>query len=331
MAIPKQMLRNYFDKNNDKKYLFTPGPTPVFFEQVKDLKPCFGRGDGEFIQLRENVFSWLKQISGQEKIVAFQGSGSLAIEIAIRNFAFGRVLILDTGYYSKRIYNMVSNLLNSKQIKSVQYLKLHEAINDANSYDWLLSPVTETSNASIIKIDALRALAESKGSKLLLDATASIGLEENHHLADVVTFSSCKGLFALTGAAFVAYSDCELIPQESFYLDLETHSNFGVTGPYHQIQSINGIIPIHNQIKNHVIESKSAALLHFEKYLNFPVNQQPVIATSFNCELVSKKPNQSVMYIPRTTHKGTVISHLGEVANFRRYDKKYIFKILEVV
>ena len=30
------------------------------------------------------------------------------------------------------------------------------------------------------------------------DATASIGLEENHDLADLLAFSSCKGLFGLT-------------------------------------------------------------------------------------------------------------------------------------
>ena len=32
-------------------------------------------------------------------------------------------------------------------------------------------------------------------SKLMLDATASVGLEDNHDLADVIGFSSCKGLF----------------------------------------------------------------------------------------------------------------------------------------
>ena len=34
----------------------------------------------------------------------------------------------------------------------------------------------------------------------MLDATGSIGLERYHELADVISFSSCKGLFGLTGA-----------------------------------------------------------------------------------------------------------------------------------
>jgi galactokinase len=37
---------------------------------------------------------------------------------------------------------------------------------------------------------------------LYVDATGSIGLEDNHQLADVMAFSSCKGLFGLTGAGF---------------------------------------------------------------------------------------------------------------------------------
>ncbi len=47
--------------------------------------------------------------------------------------------------------------------------------------------------------------ANKCGAKLYVDATGSIGLEERHELADVMAFSSCKGLLGLTGACFVAY------------------------------------------------------------------------------------------------------------------------------
>ena len=48
----------------------------------------------------------------------------------------------------------------------------------------------------------LKKLSKKTKSKLAVDATASFGLEEHHELADVVSFSSCKGLFGLTGAGF---------------------------------------------------------------------------------------------------------------------------------
>ena len=48
-------------------------------------------------------------------------------------------------------------------------------------------------------------------SKLALDATASIGLEKNHELSDVAAFSSCKGLFGLTGGAFITFNEKTLM------------------------------------------------------------------------------------------------------------------------
>ena len=42
---------------------------------------------------------------------------------------------------------------------------------------------------------------------MILDATASIGLEKKHELADVIFFSSCKGLLGPTGLGFIAYKN----------------------------------------------------------------------------------------------------------------------------
>ena len=47
-------------------------------------------------------------------------------------------------------------------------------------------------------------MADKCSAQLMLDATASIGLGDNHELADVISFSSCKGLFGLTGGTFIA-------------------------------------------------------------------------------------------------------------------------------
>ena len=42
---------------------------------------------------------------------------------------------------------------------------------------------------------------KSHKANLFLDTTGSIGLEEGHELADLVAFSSCKGLLGLTGGS----------------------------------------------------------------------------------------------------------------------------------
>ena len=46
-----------------------------------------------------------------QKLNISQGSASLAIEIAIANFCKGRILVIETGYYSKRILNIIKNKL----------------------------------------------------------------------------------------------------------------------------------------------------------------------------------------------------------------------------
>ena len=62
-------------------------------------------------------------------------------------------------------------------------------------------------------------------SKLALDASASMGLEEGHDNADVIAYSSCKGLFGLTGASFLAYNSDPSNIVDSFYLNLNNNSH----------------------------------------------------------------------------------------------------------
>ena len=56
----------------------------------------------------------------------------------------------------------------------------------------------ETSCGLKLSIDDLKKLSKKTNSKLAIDATASFGLEKNHKVADVISFSSCKGLLGLT-------------------------------------------------------------------------------------------------------------------------------------
>ena len=90
----------------------------------------------------------------------------------------------------------------------------------------------------------------------MLDATGSIGLEKDHKLADVISFSSCKGLFGLTGASFIAFKDKPTNNVHSFYLDINTHLNKGVTGPYHTLLSIYRVLEQYSKFKKSVIINK---------------------------------------------------------------------------
>ena len=115
---------------------------------------------------------------------------------------YGKVLIVSTGYYSNRLIKLIKYAKEiTKEISQIIVIEYEDLQDITGSFDWIVSCYTETSKGFKISIENLKKKAIELNSKVMLDATASIGLEPNHYLADVIGFSSCKGLFGLTGGA----------------------------------------------------------------------------------------------------------------------------------
>jgi glycerol-3-phosphate cytidylyltransferase len=296
--------RSITQKNNHKLML-TPGPAVVLYENLQHLKPLFGRGDDDYASMSESVINWIKRLSGQDEVVSMQGSATLALELAAHSFIAGKVLLVSTGYYSDRLEKL---LPNNCELTICKYEELNGI---KGNFDWVLCAYTETSVAFKVDLESVKNKADECGAKLYVDATGSIGLEDHHQLADVTAFSSCKGLFGLTGAGFVAYKS-NLIPKslDTFYFNLDTQKTKMTTGPYHAIASLYGIIEKHGIFKNRVADSKNIIL---EKYSDIVrVNNQPLLCTYLEGEVI---PNDSniVLYSPRSELRGSVICHLGEI------------------
>ncbi len=301
-------LQQAVSRLNSEKPLFTPGPASLLAENISGLRPCFGRGDADYARIEQEVLSALKSLSGHGEIACLQGSATLALEIAVCNFLQGRVLVVDTGYYSHRLLDLVKRHHRSVvDIVGWQELSTH-----TGSYDWLLACPTETSSALKLPIDWLRKQADKLKASLMLDATASIGLEAQHELADVLAYSSCKGLFGLTGASFIAFNVAPQQEPASLYLDIQTHLQHKVTGPYHAIASLVEVLPIHNELKESVVINKQRCLKQFSEWLVLPAAHQPLLCTQLSCELMVAD-SRAVMYTPRGNVAGTVVCHLGEV------------------
>jgi len=266
--------RSITQKNNHKLML-TPGPAVVLYENLQYLKPLFGRGDDEYASMSESVINWIKRLSGQDEVVAMQGSATLALELAAHSFVTGKVLLVSTGYYSDRLEKL---LPNDCELTICEYEELDSI---KGNFDWVLCAYTETSIA--FKVD----------------------------LESVMAFSSCKGLFGLTGAGFVAYkSDLNPKDLDAFYFNLNTHKNKMTTGPYHAIASLYGVIEKHNIFKQRVVNSKNTIL---EKYQDIVrESNQPLLCTYLEGEVVSNDDN-IVLYSPRSELSGSVICHFGEI------------------
>jgi 2-aminoethylphosphonate-pyruvate transaminase len=319
-------FKRYAKKVNKNKPLFTPGPAAISEENLSGLGPAFGRGDLEFKDTATAVENWLKKLTGKSNVLSLQGSGSLACEIAVNNFLHGEILVIKSGFYSDRLYKMVSQKFDSN---SIDYIEYEDLFKIKKNYQWVVACYVETSNAFKLDLHVLNDLALKCNSKLLIDATASIGLEKDHYLADVICFSSCKGLFGLTGAAFIAFEEKPSNKnRKSFYLDFETHYNHLITGPYHALQSLVNVIPVHEQMVRSVRKNKEVFLEKFKNYIVHAESNQPLIATLVNAKIISSDKN-AILYSPRKVTSGSIISHLGEVY-LKHKAKGKLNKLLEI-
>ncbi len=322
-------ISDFIKYRNNEKILFTAGPSSLAEENLFGLRPCFGREDEDYLNIESYVINQLKSISGQEKIVRLQGSASLALEIITLNFLYGKVLILSTGYYSSRLIKLIKDAqLLTNEIKEIVVIEYKDLENISDKFDWIVSCYTETSRGFKISIEYLRKKADSLNSKIMLDATASIGLEPNHSYADVIGFSSCKGLFGLTGGAFIAYKCKNEVSVNSFYLNLNSHLYKEMTGPYHSICSLYEILKKHKKLKRSVEINKKKFCTIFNNQLCVPEENQPLICTYTKCKIRAKS-KKVVLYKPRDLGKGSIVCHLGE-AHLNKKAKGDILDYLDI-
>jgi 2-aminoethylphosphonate-pyruvate transaminase len=177
-------------------------------------------------------------------------------------------------------------------------------------------------------MEALSRLSKRLGARLMLDATASIGLESGHELAEAIAYSSCKGLFGLTGASFIAFHNPPGIEVDSFYLKLANHMQRCMTGPYHVMASLADVLPRHEDFRAAVVQNKKVFLDRMASHLTVPLSHQPLLCTHVSCRLTSDD-ERAVLYKPRDDIGGSVVCHLGEV-HLERQARGKILEILRI-
>jgi aspartate aminotransferase-like enzyme len=325
-----ESIAAYVESRNSEKILFTAGPAALLAENLNGLRPCFGRGDDDYAAVEAGVMGALQKMSGHANVVRMQGAASLALEVMALNYLYGRVLVVQSGYYSQRLTWLANSALRRvNQVKEVHVVEWAQLEQIEGKFDWVFACYTETSNGLKLPIELLRTTADKLSSKLMLDATASIGLETRHELADVIAYSSCKGLFGLAGAAFIAYHDApSVVEVDSFYLNMRNHIEKMMTGPYHAIASLSNVLAEHEAFRESVQENKRVFTKRMAHYLTRPSEQQPLLCTHVRCKLASKD-KRVILYAPRSDFGGSVVCHLGEV-HLGRAARGEILSTLEI-
>ena len=305
-------MEQLIQKKNSKKILFTPGPASLSKANLINLNPAFGRGDKSYLDTEKKVLSKIKKLSGHKNVITTQGAGSTVLEMVGLNFLRGKVLIISTGYYSDRLYNLA--LFSKKThnfIKKIDKIEWNKISKVKKKYDWIWACYTETSCGLKLSMKELKKLSRSSKSKLALDATASFGLEKDHKYADVISFSSCKGLLGLTGAGFICYNQTPKNKVNSFVLNLKNARDKKMTGPYHSIQSLEIVLKNFKYFKKSIEINKKLTLKKFKKYISLPKKNQPLLCTYLNCK-IKGTTSKVILYKPRVQLPGSIICHLGE-------------------
>ncbi len=312
--------------SKSSKITFCPGPGAVVNDWFTNQNEYFGRGDKEYSIIKRKTLNWIKRKSGQDIVIPISGSGTTAATVALNSFLTGKVLIINTGYYAKRWINYVKNSKLSIQFDIISYDEFINKKNLKKKYNWLIFVYVETANCRKYDIKKVSKIARKTKTKILLDATASIGLENNHNLADVMFFSSCKGLLGPTGLGFIAFKNkIKYHNSKDFWFNLDTHKNSKYTLGYNCIASLYGIK------KNHELYKKR--ILYASRFLKkYSVNKFsiPKIGVPLKFFLKNKiKSNQNlIFYQPRENPGYEVIFLLGIIKYNKKNIKEFLNKII---
>jgi serine---pyruvate transaminase len=201
----------------EKRYLFTPGPTPVPPEVLSAMaQPVVHHRGSDFRQLYERCLARLREVFRTERdVLLFTASGTGAMESAVANLcnAGDRVLVVTAGYFGERWE---------------QIARAYGCDVDVLAYEWGDSPAaddvaerargakavflthSETSTGVVADVQALTASAHDAGALAVVDAVSSLGavpLETDAWGVDVVVSGSQKALMTPPGIALASVSE----------------------------------------------------------------------------------------------------------------------------
>jgi aspartate aminotransferase-like enzyme len=217
-----------------KRYLFTPGPTPVPPEVLAAVgAPVIHHRSPDFLPIYERVLARLREVCRTEgDVLLFGASGTGAFESAVANLVSpGEAhLVVSAGSFGERWVAMTTAY--GADVDVLRYpwgetpdaddLRARLREREAKAV-WLVQ--SETSTGVVADVRALAAVAGEAGALVVVDAVSSLGAvpcETDAWGLDVVVAGSQKALMSPPGLGLAAVSEAALAATGSsprFYFD----------------------------------------------------------------------------------------------------------------
>ena len=214
-AIGRASLRSMAEK----RYLLTPGPTPVPPEVLAELaKPVIHHRERDFREIYERCLMRLQAVyRTKNDVLMFTTSGTGAFESAVANLtsAGDRQLVLSAGNFGERWAGMAkafgADLVHARLEwgETPEPEDLRSALSDAGEVKVVYLTHSETSTGVVCDVQGLAAVAKEAGALVVVDAVSSLGavpLESDLWGIDVVVSGSQKALMCPPGLAFASVS-----------------------------------------------------------------------------------------------------------------------------
>ena len=207
----------------EKRYLLTPGPTPVPPEVLAALaEPVVHHRARDYREVYERCLARLAEVyRTQHDVLMFTTSGTGAFESAVANLTSpgDRQLVLSAGNFGERWAGMAkafgADLVHVKLGwgETPEPEDLRSALADAGGARVVYLTHSETSTGVVCDVQALAAVAREARALVVVDAVSSLGavpLETDAWEIDVVVSGSQKALMTPPGVAFVSVSPAAL-------------------------------------------------------------------------------------------------------------------------
>jgi aspartate aminotransferase-like enzyme len=207
----------------EKRYLLTPGPTPVPPEVLAELaKPVIHHREQDFREIYERCLVRLQEVyRTKNDVLMFTTSGTGAFESAVANLtsAGDRQLVLSAGNFGERWAGMAkafgADLVHARLEwgETPEPEDLRSALSDAGDVKVVYLTHSETSTGVVCDVQGLAAVAKEAGALVVVDAVSSLGavpLESDLWGIDVVVSGSQKALMCPPGLAFASVSPAAL-------------------------------------------------------------------------------------------------------------------------
>src|SRR6266480_1361692 len=205
---------------SEKRYLLTPGPTPVPPEVLAAIsRPVVHHRGPDFKPVYERTLARLREVFLTERdVLLFAAAGTGAMESAVANLcsAGERVLVVSAGHFGERWRAIAAAY--GPEVETLEYAwgeipaadDVAGCLRELGGAKAVFLTHSETSTGVVCDLQAISAAAGEQGALSVVDAVSSLGavpVETDAWGLDAVVSGSQKALMTPPGLAMVSVSE----------------------------------------------------------------------------------------------------------------------------